>query len=134
MDLVTDQIKNLVAAFDSPKGNILVVHGAKSLFGSIQTLIESSSKLSSASSSIVGDFENQMMTKAAGNGKKAKETSHQSNDKLEKVAAESKGRVTLKIIQNAGFYPMIDSPDTMLDVLGTWYSDLSQTQPDQSDL
>jgi len=50
------------------------------------------------------------------------------------VTAESKGRLTLKIIQNGGFYPMIDSPDTMLDVLGTWYSDLGQAQPEDSDL
>lgn len=51
-----------------------------------------------------------------------------------KKAVDAKGKVTLKLIQNAGFYPMIDTPDTMLEILSDWYSDLATHETSNSDL
>lgn len=122
MDLVTDQINKLVSTFDSLKGNILIVHGAKSLLGSIQPLIESSNKLSSISTSIVGGTDSSLIAKKSENLRK--DSSNKTGAEKYGFEADAKGRVTFKVIQKAGFYPMIDAPDAMLDVLSSWYADL----------
>ena len=94
-DLIIDQTDSLSKLLSQIKGRTLIIHGVKSLIGSIQNLIEYSPNLGRV---------------GGGSNLGRNNDGDSSND----------DKVTVRFLRKSGFYAFIDEPDLMLSTIDDW--------------
>jgi hypothetical protein len=97
-DLVFDHTKDLLSSLENSKGKTLIIQGRNSLLGSLQPLIELSPSLANGANIVGGPLKTSL---------------NSGNDQ----------KVVLKLLQQPGFFPFIDTPDLMIKTIDSWLND-----------